>query len=172
MIKLNDLIKKVQAFNPEISRKEISGVYHKIKKSLPKDGLNVDEHGVKYFLDGKLHREDGPAIEYNDGTKWWYLNGKVYREDGPAHECSSGTKRWFQNGVLHREDGPAVHQHDGGKEWWLEGKLVATYYMPGHAGISKTRRWALDHDGFHRDAPPISCSCFRKRWNKLVKQNR
>jgi hypothetical protein len=33
MIKLNDLIKKVQAFKPEISRKEISGVYHKIKNT-------------------------------------------------------------------------------------------------------------------------------------------
>ena len=29
-----------------------------------------------WFLNGKLHREDGPAIEWADGTKVWYLNGE------------------------------------------------------------------------------------------------
>jgi hypothetical protein len=29
-------------------------------------------------LDGKLHREDGPAIEWADGSKAWYLNDKNY----------------------------------------------------------------------------------------------
>ena len=27
---------------------------------------------------GKLHREDGPAISYKDGSKQWYLNEKLY----------------------------------------------------------------------------------------------
>jgi hypothetical protein len=35
---------------------------------------------------GKLHREDGPAVEYADGSKKWYLNGKLHREGGPAVE--------------------------------------------------------------------------------------
>jgi len=26
-------------------------------------------------LNGKLHREDGPAIEFANGDKSWYLNG-------------------------------------------------------------------------------------------------
>jgi hypothetical protein len=26
-------------------------------------------------LHGKLHREDGPAVEYVNSTKEWYLNG-------------------------------------------------------------------------------------------------
>lgn len=30
--------------------------------------LNDDYHNY--------HREDGPAIEYPDGRKYWYLNGK------------------------------------------------------------------------------------------------
>lgn len=29
---------------------------------------------------GKLHREDGPAITYPDGTKKWYLHGKVQKQ--------------------------------------------------------------------------------------------
>ena len=27
---------------------------------------------------GQYHREDGPAIEYADGTKEWWINGKQY----------------------------------------------------------------------------------------------
>ena len=51
----------------------------------------------EWFLNGKLHREDGPAIEYASGTKFWYLNGKRHREDGPAIEYSSGNKVWYLN---------------------------------------------------------------------------
>ena len=28
-----------------------------------------------------LHREDGPAYEYADGTKEWYINGDLLTED-------------------------------------------------------------------------------------------
>lgn len=35
-----------------------------------------------WYLNGKLHREDGPAIEYLAcGTKTWYLNGEKLTED-------------------------------------------------------------------------------------------
>jgi len=30
----------------------------------------------RWYLKGKLHREDGPAIEWANGTKHWYLKGK------------------------------------------------------------------------------------------------
>ena len=29
-------------------------------------------------INGKRHREDGPALEFADGTKEWYLNGKLF----------------------------------------------------------------------------------------------
>ena len=29
---------------------------------------------------GDFHREDGPAVEFADGTKIWYLNGRSYTE--------------------------------------------------------------------------------------------
>lgn len=35
---------------------------------------------------GERHREDGPAVEYADGSKYWYQNGELHREDGPAIE--------------------------------------------------------------------------------------
>jgi hypothetical protein len=45
-----------------------------------------------------LHREDGPAIEYFNGSKTWYLNGKLHRLDGPAVEAANGDKYWWING--------------------------------------------------------------------------
>jgi hypothetical protein len=41
------------------------------------------------FLNGEIHREDGPAAEYANGDKWWFLNGENHREDGPAIEYAS-----------------------------------------------------------------------------------
>jgi hypothetical protein len=36
----------------------------------------TDEIGTKrWFKDGVLHREDGPAIEYYNGICSWYRNG-------------------------------------------------------------------------------------------------
>jgi uncharacterized Fe-S cluster-containing protein len=68
------------------------------------------------------HREDGPAIEYSDGTKHWYVNGKRHRIGGPAFEYADGSKFWYLNGKRHRLDGPAVEYADGPKSWWLNGK--------------------------------------------------
>ena len=78
----------------------------------------IDTYGHKYwFLNGKLHREDGPAAEYNTGNKEWYINDILHREDGPAIDCKDGTKFWFVHGVPHRLDGPAIIWADGVKEW-------------------------------------------------------
>jgi hypothetical protein len=83
----------------------------------------VDEHGnIFYFNElGQLHREDGPAIEYADGSKEWHINDKRHREDGPAIEYADGGKAWWINGKRHREDGPAIEYADGGKEWLING---------------------------------------------------
>jgi hypothetical protein len=53
---------------------------------------------------GYLHRTDGPAIEYHDGTKSWYINGKLYREDGPAIVWNDGTREWYLYGKYYTED--------------------------------------------------------------------
>jgi hypothetical protein len=63
-----------------------------------KNGLELDNLGNKrYFLNDKLHREDGPAAEFVSGTKFWYQNNQRHRLDGPAIECSNGDKFWFIN---------------------------------------------------------------------------
>ena len=35
---------------------------------------------------------------YPDGAKEWFLNGKLHREDRPAIEHPNGTKHWYLNG--------------------------------------------------------------------------
>ena len=66
--------------------------------------IKIDDNGTKsWYLNNKLHREDGPAIEYPDGCKYWYLNGNFHREDGPAIEWENGTKFWFLNGKEYSE---------------------------------------------------------------------
>ena len=82
-------------------------------------------NGTKeWYLNGELHREDGPAVEHLDGTKEWYLNGELHREEGPAYENPDGTKAWCLNGKYHREGGPAIEHSTGHKEWWLNGEEV------------------------------------------------
>jgi hypothetical protein len=67
--------------------------------------VKVHTNGNKYwYLNGKQHREDGPAIEPTDGDKYWYLNGKRHREDGPAIEWADGDKSWYLNGELLTEE--------------------------------------------------------------------
>jgi len=66
-----------------------------------KNRLEINRYGDKcWYLNDKLHRGDGPAIEDADGYKAWYLNGKCHRVDGPAIEWANGTKYWFLNGKL------------------------------------------------------------------------
>ena len=74
------------------------------------------------WICGERHREDGPAIEYPDGCKWWYINGKLHRENGPAVEWNDGTKYWYIHGGKHREDGPAVEHASGGRTWFVNDK--------------------------------------------------
>ena len=59
---------------------------------------------------------------YNNGSKIWHLNGKLHREDGPAVEYDNGDKIWFLNCKLHREDGPAIEKSNGIIYWYLNGK--------------------------------------------------
>ena len=53
---------------------------------------------TKYSKNGKLHREDGPAIERVNGDKAYYVNDKLHREDGPAVEYSNGYKVYWYHG--------------------------------------------------------------------------
>jgi len=88
--------------------------------------VEIDEYGDKrWYFKRKLHREDGPAIEYADGDKFWLINGELHREDGPAIEYACGYKAWYVNGERHREDGPAIEWANGDKRWYINGEQLA-----------------------------------------------
>ena len=63
-------------------------------------------------------------VEFSSGTKYWYLNGKLHNDQGPAIVCPDGEKHWYLNGKRHRETGPAVVYPNGKKHWYLNGKEV------------------------------------------------
>ena len=45
----------------------------------------IKEDVVRYYDENdELHRIDGPAVEYTNGSKYWFVEGKYHRLDGPA----------------------------------------------------------------------------------------
>lgn len=59
-------------------------------------GCFEDEHYKVYYLNGVLHREDGPAVD-TIAQQGWFINGKRHREDGPAFIKQDGQRHWFLN---------------------------------------------------------------------------
>jgi len=43
-------------------------------------------------------------IEYASGTRQWFLNDKLHREDGPAIEWPDGHCAWFLNDIAYTEE--------------------------------------------------------------------
>ena len=98
---------------------------------------------VHVRANGKLHRDDGPAIEWANGAKEWYRDGKLHRDDGPAHEWADGTKEWYRDGKHHRDDGPAIEWANGAKAWYRDGKL--------HRDDGPALEWATGTKEWYRD---------------------
>lgn len=93
------------------------------------NGIFINSKTTTYYKNGKIHREDGPAIEWRNGNTHWLLNDRLHRTDGPAidlveTELECTVKKWSINGKYHREDGPAVEWGNGYKEWWIDGEKI------------------------------------------------
>lgn len=108
-------MKKTNAFAQEEIKRLL-----KIEDSKPEPCSN--EFGpIRWKLpDGKLHRRFGPAVACKT-LKEWYINGLLHREDGPALEWISGKSDYYSEGKRHRIDGPAVIQTDGTHQYWING---------------------------------------------------
>jgi hypothetical protein len=83
--------------------------------------VRVYKYKTVWLVNGKRHREDAPAVEWSDGTRFWYLDGKRHRIGGPAFEWQNGCREWFYNDRRHRLDGPAIEGFDRTKGWWIDG---------------------------------------------------
>ena len=67
---------------------------------------------------------DHKIFEYSNHREY-YVNGQLHRADGPAIEYANGDKEYWVNGSLHRTDGPAIetkNEHHYNNEYWLCGK--------------------------------------------------
>jgi len=53
---------------------------------------------------GELHRIGGPAIEYLDGSAFYYVNGLLHNEEGPAIKYASGSEFYYIKGVQIAEE--------------------------------------------------------------------
>ena len=112
--------------NVKVDADGTKSYYNKDNQLHREDGPVVEyaDGTKKWYKNGELHREDGPAVEYSNGDKFWYKNNKLHREDGPAIEDVKGNKAWYKDNLLHRDDGPAIEHANGDKYWYKNGKLL------------------------------------------------
>lgn len=150
----------VEAFEHGATRIEHYGDYEKYyfmgNVYLVKSALYIQyfKNGVRYRIDtltcsswydktSKLHRKDGPAREWRDGTKIWCCRGKLYRRDGPAVVHSNGIKIWYclrYQELVHREDGPAIEFENGDKIWVHRG-MIYRKNGPAIEGVGGYKGW-------------------------------
>ena len=53
---------------------------------------------IENFGEGKY------SVVYANGIKCWYINGQLHREDGPAVVYASGDKEWYLNDIKYTEE--------------------------------------------------------------------
>jgi hypothetical protein len=93
---------------------------HIINPNIMQEWRSKKEWRVK----GKLHRLEGPAIIWANGTQEWWVHNKKHRIDGPAFIAADGTQAWWVNGLLHKLDGPAIILANGNQHWYINGKEI------------------------------------------------
>jgi hypothetical protein len=78
----------------------------------------------------------------NAGNSCWYLNDKLHREDGPAVADAFGNCYWYLNGEYHRLDGPAIVYLDGVTFWALNDKVYDTLneWLEKHPTMTKDEK--------------------------------
>ncbi len=89
--------------------------------------------------DGRLHRSDGPAVEWADGGLEYRQHGLLHRSDGPAMITAHGLRAWYSSGLLHRLDGPAHVDPDGTVEYWVYGSRIDVPRPTPTSEVNRTR---------------------------------
>lgn len=79
-----------RAAEPQRGPVDLEGGYDQIQPG----GLG----GPLYKLAGELHRLNGPAIIWVDGTELWYCSGQLHRDGGPAVVRTNGNNEYWEHG--------------------------------------------------------------------------
>lgn len=112
----------------------IPGIYdERSRRKMKERETFVERDGagtIIHYFRGQVHRdeEDGPAI-ISERVEKYYSKGELHRNDGPAVTFEDGTIMYFSRGVRHRDPrvGPAVHRANGDVEYWWRGMLHRHY---------------------------------------------
>lgn len=142
-VTIEDVLEPAEGQSPHtktVETWERDGVKHRDRA--PAEVQRDDDErivGEKWIMEGRLHRESGPAVSIQEGgtiTEEWLQNGHRSRTDGPAEttrDLHTGIlirENWYVDGKAHREDGPAVINRcpDSGivvKELWLKNDVFS-----------------------------------------------
>lgn len=64
---------------------------------------DIDQAGSEYWTRADdrtvIHREDGPAITWDDGARFWYYDGVNHNENGPSAIYADGSMHWHYHGM-------------------------------------------------------------------------
>lgn len=101
--------------------KENNFLVHLNKVISPNDGFKLGFRG--YLTPNETTTNDYDMIS-GYVKEFWAKNGRLHRDDGPAVIYTDGSEEWWSNGRLHRDNGPAIIHKNGYKAWWQNNKLL------------------------------------------------
>ena len=102
------------------------------------DVTNRPQWVAEWKIDRKLHRVDGPAVIWEDGSTEWWQFGFRGRIGGPCSDMADGSRAWIERDLnvgrhhlganlprvpYHRLDGPALIYANGTRHWIQDGVL-------------------------------------------------
>lgn len=114
-------------------------------------------NNLSFFINGKLHRSDGPAVITNK-FHFYYIYGNLHRQQAPAI-VGDNVKAWYRYGKLHREDGPAIEKNNI-KLWFFRGKL---HRIDGPAIEMNNKRCRYFYKGIEYD---------KDDWLNIIEENK
>ena len=129
---------------------------------------------TRFYKNGALHREDGPAVVWYDDSSFpddsdepyeieeWWINGSLIRCD-LDYTFSRAASYWFKDDEISREDGPAVSFSDGYVEWRVNGEL---HRIGGPAVIwpTGTKEWWVNGKRHREDGPAVISGDGKCEW--------
>jgi hypothetical protein len=116
----------------------------------------------EYRKDGKLHREDGPAVEMPRGSKYWYLNGVEYSEENWQKEVAKLKGERLMEIFVRNNDLNSIPSGFSGVAVWPSGTLV--WYLkgkihcedgPAWERVDGYKAWFVDGKRHRKDGPAI-----------------